>query len=277
VEISNINRCIEHTRYSFLLQFAGNPSVPLVIVLHGGGGNGFNAMKMTGFNDKAMQEGFIAVYPDGSGRLAKLLLTWNAQHCCAYAMRENVDDVGFISKLIDKLAAEYPIDTKRVYVTGMSNGALMSTRLALELPNKIAAIGPVVGTIFGDAKPPSSPVPAIMFNGLLDEHIPYRGGVGAKARDDAFDFSVDRLSVESQAAFWAKANGCTSPPTITEDATIRHIVYKCPAGKDVEMYVVKDQGHAWPGGHPGTPWGDAPSRAISATDVMWDFFKQQSL
>jgi len=100
-------------------------------------------VNMSGFSDKADKENFAVVYPNGSGRMGNALLTFNAVGCCAYAMRNKVDDVAFISKLIDKLAADYSIDTKRVYVTGFSNGALMTHLLAAELPDKIAAAAPV--------------------------------------------------------------------------------------------------------------------------------------
>ena len=87
---------------------------------------------MTGFTPKASAEGFIVVYPDGTSRRAPLL-TWNAGHCCGYAMEQRVDDVAFISALIEDLAARFPIDRKRIYVTGMSNGAMMAHRLGSEL------------------------------------------------------------------------------------------------------------------------------------------------
>lgn len=252
-------------------------TVPLVIVLHGGGGNGNNAMRMTGFSDKAMQEGFIVAYPDGTGLLGDKLLTWNAHHCCAFAMRHNIDDVGFISQLIDTLVARYNVDPKRVYVTGMSNGALMSNVLGIALSHKIAAIGPVVGTLFEDAPQPKGPVSAIIFNGLLDQHVPYESGFGNKSNMSAWDPTTKRLGVDSQPVFWAKADGCTSPPEVYENSKVKHVVYHCPNGKDVEWYLVKDNGHAWPGGQPGSPRGDIPSRSINATDVMWDFFKRHSL
>jgi len=130
--------------------------VPLVLVLHGGGGNGVNAESMTDFTSLARAKGFIVAYPDGSARGRGGLLTWNAGHCCGYAMQSNVDDVGFLSALIDDLRSRYPIDSKRVYVTGISNGAMMAHRVGRELPQKVAAIAPVVGDVFGDEKAPTT-------------------------------------------------------------------------------------------------------------------------
>jgi len=81
----------------------GHGLVALVLVLHGGGGNAANAEKITGFTENAKQEGFIVVYPEGTGRLKGKLLTWNAGPCCGYAMKHHVNDVGFINFIIDKL------------------------------------------------------------------------------------------------------------------------------------------------------------------------------
>ena len=125
-----------------------NGLVPLVLVLHGGGGNAGNAESMTGFTAKAEEEDFIVVYPEGTGRFRKRHLTWNAGHCCGIAMKRRVDDVGFIGALLVKLLADYPVDPKRVYATGMSNGGMMTHRLGIELSDRLAAIAPVVATTF---------------------------------------------------------------------------------------------------------------------------------
>lgn len=246
--------------------------VPLVLVLHGGGGNAPIGEKTSGFTPKAVAEGFIVVYPDGSGRLKHSLLTWNAGHCCGHAMRTRVDDVGFISALIDRLGTEYPIDPARVYVTGMSNGGMMAHRLGRELAGKVAAIAPVVATVFGDEVPPDKPVSAIMFNGMLDKHVPVDGGQTGGPFPDAWDGTAARPAVE-QGTFWAKANGCAEVPDEREAEAFRLSSYRCPEGRGVEVYLVKNNGHAWPGGRSGSRRGDTPAAVINATDLMWDFFK----
>ena len=109
--------------------YDGKRSLPLVIVLHGGGGNAEGAARMTGFSEKADREGFVVVYPNGSGRLKTRLLTWNSGNCCGYAMDQNVDDVGFIRVLIDEFVKTRAIDPKRVFVTGMSNGGMMTSQI----------------------------------------------------------------------------------------------------------------------------------------------------
>lgn len=245
--------------------------VPLVIVLHGGGGNALNAETMTGFTDKATREGFVVAYPDGTSRRGPLF-TWNAGHCCGYAMEQRVDDVGFIGALIDNLAARYPIDLTRVYVTGMSNGAMMSHRVGIELSEKVAAIAPVVGAVFGDEPRPRSRVSALMINGQLDEAVPYNGGLTSGRTRDAWDGTPTQPALH-QARFWAEANGCSLTPRAEDRGTYLKGEHDCPAGTGVTIYSVKDNGHAWPGGKAGTRRGDTPSTSLNATDVIWAFFR----
>lgn len=245
--------------------------VPLVLVLHGGGGNAANAERMTGFTGKARKEGFIVVYPEGTGRLQTALLTWNAGHCCGRAMKENVDDVGFIRALIDELVRTHPVDASRIYVTGMSNGGMMAHRLGIELSDRLAAIAPVVATVFGDERKPVRPVSALMINGMLDRNVPHAGGPPGGRGADAWDGSPTRPALE-QAEFWASANGCKEPPKVSGDARRTRWRYACPSGLAVELLLVKDNGHAWPGGQAGSRRGDQPGSALNATDVIWDFF-----
>lgn len=244
--------------------------VPLVIVFHGGGGNALNAETMTGFTAKGSAEGFIVVYPDGTGRLRNSLLTWNAGHCCGYAMENRVDDTGFVNALIDKLSAQYSIDSKRIYATGMSNGAMVSHRVGIELSDRIAAIAPVVGTVFGDEARPRNAVSALMINGLLDKNVPNAGGPTG-GRPEAWDGTPTRPALE-QATFWAAANGCAPTPRPQDQAAYIRYSHDCAAGTAVELYIVKDNGHAWPGGRSGSRLGDTPSTSLDATDVIWRFF-----
>lgn len=253
----------------------GNAQLPLVLVLHGGGGNAANAENMTGFTAKARKEGFIVVYPEGTGRLRDKLLTWNARHCCAYAMKNDIDDVGFVSALIDELIRRYPVNARRVYVTGMSNGGMMAQRLGRELSGKIAAIAPVVATVFGDEEIPAHPVPALFINGMLDENVPWQGGPPGGRGARGWDGTPTQPALK-QLEFWARANGCK--PTPDKQENTKWITWRssCPPAAPVVLYLLKDNGHAWPGGQPGSRRGDAPSTALNATDLIWDFFKVRS-
>ena len=119
-----------------------DPEVPLPVVIsyHGGGGNAQNQKDYSGLDATADVRGFIAVYPNGTGRFSDRLLTWNAGICCGYARNEQVDDVGFTLAVIEDLKSIFSVDVTRVYATGLSNGAMMAYRLAEEAPESIAAI-----------------------------------------------------------------------------------------------------------------------------------------
>jgi polyhydroxybutyrate depolymerase len=248
-------------------------ALALVIALHGGGGDDDNIARMSGMSAKADREHFISVYPNGSGRLGDKLLTWNSGNCCGYALDQKIDDVEFIRALIDKMLATYPIDAKRIFVTGMSNGAMISYRLGCELSDKIAAIAPVSGALNIDCKP-SQPLSVIAFHGTGDQHVPYNGGAGTKSIDP---HPRTDQSVAYAMTFWSERDGCNATPKRDERGNIVHDTYtNCANKTGVELYTIKGGGHAWPGGVRGSFLGDAPTQDISATDLMWEFFKQHS-
>lgn len=262
--------------------FSDGSPAPVVIVLHGGGGHPENAVDMSQFDVIAERERFIVVYPAGTSRRdGERLLTWNAGHCCAYARESQIDDVGFISAMIDQLVASGRADPKRIYVTGMSNGAMMTHRLARELPEKIAAIGPVVGAVFGDEPAAKGPVPAVIFVGQEDRNVLGDGGpIGgdqldgpiARFRDSPAD--RDAAPAIAQADYWVKANQCSGQPVESHDSTGVELRWSCPGGADVHFYRVAGNGHAWPGGRAGRARGDQPTQAFNASEVMWRFFQE---
>lgn len=248
-------------------------NIPLVIALHGLGGSASQCERDYGITGKGNDAGFIVAYPEGVRNDGVLgLRIWNAGTCCQYARNNNIDDVHFISTLIDTLLAKYKIDAKRVYVTGMSNGAMMTYRLACELSDKIAAIAPVSGTLL-TIQPcqPARPVPIMHIHSILDAKVPYYGGIGM----DGYYFPP----VDSGLHVWAAANGCnTTPQVITDDALYKLTMWTgCSNNVTIECYLTQDGGHAWPGGKKSTRRGDTPSTVLNATDVIWDFFKQYSL
>ena len=250
----------------------GGAPVPLVLVLHGGGGNAENAEKMTGFTQLVERERIIVVYPEGTSRRAFVrLLTWNAGHCCGFAMENHVDDVGFIGALLDTLSARYPVDAARIYVTGMSNGAMMSHRLGRELSHRVAGIAPVVGALFGDEPRPAHAVSALMINGLLDKSVPANGGPTGGRSASQWD-GVPPTANIVQGTYWARANDCAATPTVEERGAVILRRYQCPPGRRVELHQLEDNGHAWPGGQRGSMRGDTPSTSMDATEVIWAFF-----
>ena len=251
---------------------------PVVLAFHGGGANPANMVEFSGLNKKADQAGFIAVYPAGTGRLARLL-TFNAGNCCGFAMANQVDDVEFTRKLLDDLSRVAKVDPKRVFATGMSNGAIMSYRLASELSDRIAAIAPVSGPMGTETCKPKRPVPVIHFHGTADEHAPFRGGRGKGLS------GTDFYSVEHSIQAWVKANGCSKEPLIAklpvkaaDGTTVIRKTY--PSGRDgseVVLLEVEGGGHTWPGQEPRLKELGKSTRNISANDLMWEFFQKHPM
>lgn len=247
----------------------------LVLVFHGGGSNPQGAIRLTGFSEKADREGFLVVYPAGSGRLPNVL-TWNAGACCAYAASQNIDDVGFVRAVIDDVAAFTPVDRRRVFATGMSNGGQMSYRLGAELPDLIAAIAPVAGSLEVPADRVRVPKPVLIFHGSDDDHLPFAGGIGPRSVAGVSFNSVDRAVTA-----WTRVNGCGKTPTVVQlpdredDGTTveRRTWPGCAGGADVVLYVIQGAGHTWPGRTLAERLLGVSTKEISATDLMWEFFK----
>jgi len=250
--------------------------MPLVIAMHGGGGNAQNADVMMRFSSLVERERLVVVYPDGAGRATRgasgpAMYTWNAGHCCGYALKNDVNDVAFINALIDTMSTRFSIDASRIYVTGMSNGAMMSHRVGRELSRRVAAIAPVVGAVFGDEPPAASPVSAIIINGLLDRSVPSAGGPPGGIGRNQWSASP-RPNIE-QGTYWARVNGCRDTPAREEHGQIITTRWSCPRGVDVELHQLRDGSHEWPGGPRGRRGAEATSQSMDATEVIWAFFK----
>jgi polyhydroxybutyrate depolymerase len=248
-------------------ELAGATSAPLVVVLHGGFGHGTGAERLYHWDAAARRHRFVVVYPDGIGT------TWNAGSCCGTAARRNIDDVGFLSALVQRLEDEIGIDPRRVYVTGMSNGAIMAYRMACEAPFPIAAIGPVAGTL-GVPCDRARPTSVLHIHGSADRNIPFGGSVGIGFQRGA------RLAVPEALARWRELDRCAQPVTTTEGAVATQRS-DCADGRVVELITIAGAGHQWPGGERGTVQSilgmplDAPSTALDATETLWTFFATQ--
>lgn len=251
--------------------YDGSGPRPLVLVYHGGGGNAANAERMSGFTPVSDREGFFLVYPEGSGRLANALHTWNAGNCCGYALEEEVDDVAFARALVEDLVAELPVDARRIYVTGMSNGGMMSYRLACEMADVLAAAAPIAGALNVPDCAPAEPISIVAFHGTADQSVRYEGGEPIVQADR--NARVDTSVADSVGAF-VESNGCSPNADRGEaGALITESWGECDAGIAVVLYTISGGGHSWPGGQPGFADADNPSDAIDATEVIWAFFE----
>lgn len=258
-------------------------SWPLVIILHGGGGEGKQMDALTGFNAEADVAGFIAVYPDAVEH------NWNdgRGNPGIRSQALGIDDVSFISSLIDRLENDLNINKKMIYVTGISNGAMMSHRLGSELSAKIAAIAPVAGNVPEKMKPdwsPVRPLSVLIINGTDDPLVPFNGG-------EVTFFSLKRgrvVSVSETVKFWVANSGCAAVPGVyqlpdidREDGTTTTVEsYNiCSEGVEIILYTVKGGGHTWPGGlqYLNESLIGRTSRDFKATATIWQFFKKHPM
>jgi polyhydroxybutyrate depolymerase len=254
---------------------AGRTGLPVVVVLHGGGGSGEIIERQTHLSAVADRAGFVAVYPDGTAAVSdRILLTWNAGTCCGYARDHGVDDVKFIGALLDALAGQFHTDPARVYVTGFSNGAMMAYRLACELSGRITAIAPVSGALNVDDCRPARPLPVLILHGTADRNVPYDGGPPVDPPFPGAGSWTNRSQPET-VAFWTRYDGCASTPTESRDGAVVRATYApCAPGLDVTVYRIEGGGHAWPGGTKGRNAADEPASRPDASAVIWDFFAQ---
>jgi polyhydroxybutyrate depolymerase len=253
----------------------------LVLILHGGGGTG-DGMERTltlgGFNNLSDKHQFIAVYPDGYEK------HWNdgRKIISDPAHLENLNDVGFIVALIENLTNEYHVNTEKVFVTGISNGAMMSFRLAIEVPNLFAAIAPVAGALPLDQIPlhnSSIPVSVCVISGTHDNLVPWKGGMVGTKRNPRGEV----ISIPGTIQYWVGHNMCNCTPENSIlpdiDPRDRTRVYldKYSNGlndTEVFLYKIENGGHTWPGGHQYFPRFliGRTCRDIDANEVIWDFF-----
>lgn len=272
IERTLISGGVERSYLLYIPETYEQPA-PLVLSMHGFASNPRQQMEFSDWNTVADEHGFIVVYPQGTG----FPLRWNTDQTPDDdendLLSSPMDDVAFISDLIDHLAEDYCLDQARVYATGLSNGGGMSNRLACELADRITAIGTVAGAYspLDAACDPSRPVPVIAFHGTEDTIVPYEG---VNFRGSNFP------PITSWAAAWAERNGCDPAPEVLDSVGDVDIISYTNCDEDVQviLHTVNGGGHNWPGG------GDQPelfmghvNRDVNASERMWAFFEGYSL
>ena len=263
--------------------YDGKHPLPVLILLHGGGGSAPQALDSYPLREVADRQGFVLVAANGTGPLRReILRSWNVGWGFGYAQRHQVDDVGFLRALILKLRQTYAVEPHRVYLTGLSNGAILCHFAGAANSDLVAGIAPVVGTVAGrelnQSKlvypvAPKAPVNVIMFNGELDQHLPLAGGKQQLHAEEQVRYVASALQ---SAQFWVQANGCQPQPQVQEMPQQKATRYTWSGGRGgtrVILYVLHNQGHAWPGGKAPRAVADAPSPLLKAHQLMWDFFE----
>jgi polyhydroxybutyrate depolymerase len=233
-------------------------------MIHGGGGTAAAAERTYGWDAEADSGQFIVAYPDGLDH------AWAVgSGCCSTPGRTDVNDVGFISQLVSTVSHEAPIDSKRVYVTGISEGGMLAYRLACQT-TIFAAIGPDSATLLGRCPSPPA-ISVIHIHGTADQRIPYNGGPGAGVNH------IDGPAIPALNAMWRSVDRCAAPSTSTAGVVTKSVA-ACPDGRAVELITVAGAGHQWPGGVCGSRCSlgltDPPSTALNATQTIWQFFAE---
>jgi polyhydroxybutyrate depolymerase len=242
--------------------------VPLVVMLHGGYGNGVQAETSYHWDPEADAGHFLLALPDGIGA------SWNAGgNCCGKAQATDVNDVAFLTQMVTRLRGEISIDPDRVYIAGVSNGGIMAYRMACET-SVFAAVGADSATMLVPCLD-AAPTSVLHIHGTADPIIPYDGGTG-EAYNPLTRRSITTPPILTVNAAW-RANDHCAAPAITSKGVLTTSVASCPNGKAVELITIAGAGHGWPGGdknpkeeaffHTG-----APSTALNATQVIWQFF-----
>jgi polyhydroxybutyrate depolymerase len=273
--VSTADGRTRHYRLYVPSSLAAGGRAPLLVALHGGFGSSEQFAAQSGFDELAEANGFIVVYPDGiSARPdGSGPQTWNGGYCCGPAVREDVDDVGFIRQLLDTLAADLPIDPARVVAVGHSNGAILAYRLACELSDRIVGIGVQAGSLGVDACTPSQAVSVIHLHGTADTNTPIDGGIGSGFA--GVEFRPARAAVEAMAA----VDGCNGEPGSSTDPSNPDLTVTtwsgCGGGAEVRYVVVDGATHAWMGrpaaSAAATSLAGEPYSNLDASRATWSF------
>lgn len=252
-----------------------NRSMPLVLVFHGSNGTGASIADVTRFNELAEQKGFIVVYPDG------IKHNWRIKQTVSSPPK--VDDVLFVAALIDHLKQTRNIDSRRIYATGFSKGAILTQALACNLPNQIAAFASVEGALpvpLKDKCQPQIPVSMMMINGTNDQSVHYQG--------DPLNKRGALASIPETIDIWRKLDSCTSSaqlkqlpdPSPSDSIQVKTSSYRgCSGGSEVLLTDIVEGGHFWPGGATQDPNTIKFNSKLGykATDAIWDFFQRHTL
>lgn len=248
--------------------YDGEKATPVVMALHPFATNGPMMVPISGLNQTSDRNGFLVVYPNGTG--LGPMLHWNV----GVRKGADADDLGYLDKVLDEVAKLANVDPKRVYATGYSNGGMMCYRLASERAHRIAAISVVAGTMTNEFHP-TRPVSVLHFHGTKDTFVPFDGPKGRTGR-----FTVMR-SVDESTRAAALANGCPKdavtkelPRTVNDGLVIRRVSHGPGRdGSEVVLYEIVGGGHTWPGRQPMGDFLGKVALDLKANELMWDFFQ----
>lgn len=249
--------------------------VPLVFIFHGHSANAEVAMRTSEMNRVADSLGMAVLYPNGSGRLPGIGLSWNVGGCCGYAQAHRVDDVAFVDSLRSAMLRTGRIDSMAVFAAGFSAGGMLALKLACERSTTIRAVADLAGAMPNAACAPTLPVAVLFVHGDEDDEL--RGDHARHVADGAPAFAH---SLDSAAAFWRRVNHCGGPSsatmTVTRRPTVRReVAADCMSGRTVQVVSIPEHPHAWPGGRSAWWFAPTPSRLINGSALVLSFFGDQ--
>ncbi len=257
----------------------GQP-LPLLLVLHGGGGSGQKMQRFLGFDDYADARGFYVAYPDSYRSAGQRAAHWNDGR--GTEVTSGVDDVKFLLEMIAEIGRRVPLDERRIYVTGASNGGMMTYRLGCETAGVFAGIAPVIANVpepIFETCAPAAPLHFLAINGSADLLVPLQGG--AVCEDIRFGCAGGQVVSQAESVGrFASANGCdpapqsVNLPVDVEDGTFveQQTYIHCSSGAQVTAYIVHNGGHIWPPRPPQLPAAGAQSRNLDATRLIVEAF-----
>jgi poly(3-hydroxybutyrate) depolymerase len=249
-----------------------NNTRPVVLALHGGQGSAQIMRTNSGFDQVARKNGFMVVYPEGTD-FGNDRHAWNTGFLLRRQV-QNADDIAYLDMLIDKLIDEHGADPTRIYMTGGSNGGMMTFVYAVARSERLAAVAPVVASMFSFDTKPKHPLPILIINGAKDDEVPIEGGMSrnplVRRAQDAPYKSIDQV-VE----FWVQVNKSQSPPRVEKAGTLTTTSYTSSTdGAPTELIVDSVGGHGWPGTRARRE-NTTPITAFSGAEKVWDFFKEK--
>lgn len=245
---------------------------PLILALHGGGGDPQQFASSSGLARAATRAGFAVAFPAGTGRRDKRLLTWNGGYCCGSAARNGVDDIGFLKQVIADAAQRFGVDGSGVYLTGMSNGSIMSETFAARNPGMVRAVAGVSGTMDTAGIRVEGRVPLLVIHGTADTKVPYDGGLGDTSNTQV-DFASVASVVQAFLAPWGRVSETSRTIDRRDDGTSVTVTdYRKGGGVVLRLMMVEGGAHHWPGGR-NIRLSGGKTQEIEANSEILRFFK----
>ncbi len=273
----------ESVRRTYLVHvprtYDGATRVPVLVVLHGGGGSAEFGYRVHGWTDLSERRGCLVVFPEATAEdptqpaaVRENPRIWNDGSRRSAVARRNVDDIGYLAAVLDEVQATFAVDSDRIFVTGFSNGASMSFRVGIELADRVAAIAPVSGHLCLENPRPARPLSMLYMIGLADPINPFAGG----ATISPWGSRRVKPPVMDSIGTWVRLIQASDEPELLRDSDgVRQVRFgPGETGCEVQLHTIEGQGHEWAGAQRTLPRviSGPQTDKLDVTEVVWDFF-----